>query len=302
MPRSYPAGVRYGARDRDGAIELALELLATGRVRGVPPDHDPAGLDAVIGPPESEWSPDGGSVVVRHFGLLEVYGGVSFVAQLRWLKKPLKWKVLGPELRRLGYEVVHRSDRYEVTESNSTAVIFRGHVYSVSATALPRLPAGTPDFNAVHRTVYAAIGRPRDSWPGWLAEHGGPDPDRLRTAELTVSVVLREHPDRAAEAMAFHAFLLERAEAVWPADEWACRFARFAAEHGGRPGDVVAARCLAALPMDRAAAARIPADWRAITPADVRALRMTRALLRYAREAGPRSPVTSAELARWDVL
>ena len=111
-------------------------------------------------------------------------------------------------------------------------------------------------------------------------------PDRLRTAELTVSVVLREHPDRAAEAVAFHAFLLAQAAVVWPSDEWAYRFAWFATEHHSLPVEVVAARCLAALPMDRAAVERIPADWRAVAPADVRASRMTRALLRCEGDSG----------------
>jgi hypothetical protein len=298
--------MRYRERDRAGAVELALEMLATGRVRGVAPDHDPADLDAAIGPPASEWTLETGLTLVRDFGLLAVHcsrtsprapwRGELFVGRLRWMKKPLKWKVLAPELRRLGYDVTP----YEVRESGATALIVDGHIYSVSSVAAPRMPADVKDFNRVHRTVYAATGRPRSTWSGWLAEHR----DRLRTAELTVFEVLREHPSRAAEGVAFHAFLLDEAAGVWPADEWAFRFARFAVKHRDLPGvptpDTVAARCLAALPMDRAAAARLPTDWRAWAPADVRASKMTRALLRYARDAAPQAPATLAELTRWN--
>jgi hypothetical protein len=320
--------VRYRERDREAAIELALELLATGRVRGVPPDHDPARLKAAIGSPDSERTLDAGFAIVRDFGLLETHysraspqlpwRGHLFMGQLRLLKKPLKWKVLGPELRRLGYDVIRRpgpdlgADYYEVTESSSTALIFKGnassrlwgHIYSVSSAAEPRMPANTHDFNAVHRTVYAATGQDSSSWPGWLAQHGGPDPNQLRTAERAVYVVLREHPSRAVEGVAFHAYLLDQAAPIWPADEWAYRFARFAAEHRDLPGvptaDTVASRCLAALPMDRSAAARLPTDWRAIAPADVRASKMTRALLRYACDGAPHETATIAELTLWE--
>jgi hypothetical protein len=320
--------VRYRERDRAAAIELALELLATGRVRGVSPDHDPARLEAAIGSPDSERILDTGLALIRDYGLLEAHysraspqapwRGDRFMAGLRWLKKPLKWKILGPELRRLGYDVIRRprpdlgADYYEVTESSSTASIFKGnessrlwgHLYSVHSTAEPQMPESTPDFNAVHRTVYAATGQDSSSWPGWLAQHGGADPDRLRTAERTVYVVLREHPSRAVEGVAFHAYLLDQAAAVWPADEWAYRFARFAAEHRDLPGvptaDTVASHCLAALPMDRPAAARLPTDWRVIAPTDVRASKMTHALLRYARDAAPQETATIAELIRWD--
>jgi hypothetical protein len=277
----------------------------------------------VIGPPDYEWIPeDTDRLLVRGFGLLEEHcsraspqapwRGDFFMGQMRWMKKPLKWKVLGPELRGLGYEIVRHArpelgaDYYEVVESGSTASIFRGHVYKISATDRPPYPSGTRDFNAIHRTVYAAIGRPRSTWPDWLAGEDGPDPDRLRTAERTVYTVLSEHPSRAAAGVAFHAYLMDQAAAAkaWPADEWAYRFAQFAAEHRDLPGvpapDTVAAHCLAALPMDRAAAARLPTDWRAVAPPDVRASKMTRALLRRAREAAPQEPATTAELTEWE--
>jgi hypothetical protein len=309
------AAPAYRERDRAGAIELALELLATGRVRGVSADHDPAELTALFGEPDyvtdTDWTQ------TRHYGLLEEYCSRPspevpfrsdfFMAQLRWLKKPLKWKVLGPELRRLGYHVVLRlrpdlgADYWTVAESGSSASIFRRHVYKVSTTSQPPYPVGMGDFNAVHRTVYAAIARPGSAWPDRLA-----DPDWLRTAERTVFTVVSEHPSRAAEAVAVHAFLLDRAAKVWPADEWAYRRAVFAAEHRDLPGvptpDAVAASCLAALPMDRAAAARLPSDWRAIAPADVYASKVTHALLRCARDAGPQEPVITAELHRWAPL
>jgi len=51
--------------------------------------------------------------------------------------------------------------------------------------------------------------------------------------------------------------------------------------------------------MDRSAAAGLPTDWRAIAPADVRASKMTRALLRYAADGAPHETATIAELTRW---
>jgi hypothetical protein len=323
----------YRERDRVAAIALALELLATGRVCGVQPEHDPAELDAIVGPPIAEWAPpDTDRLLIRHFGLLEVHCSRPsrqapwradfFAAQLWRMRKPVKWKVLGPELRRRGYEVIRReepklrADYYRVAESGSTAVVFRdrdlprrwGHIAKISAVNTAPIPTGTPDFNAVHRAVYAAIGEPRSAWPDWLTGQGGPNPDWLRTAERAVYVVLREHPSRAAEGVAFHAWLLDLAVAgrSWPADELAYRRAQFAADHRDLPGvpepETVAEQCLGALPMDREAAARLPSDWRKIAPADVRASKMTRALLRCARAAAPRSGATLAELTRWQPL
>ncbi|MEV6844874.1 hypothetical protein [Actinoplanes sp. NPDC051411] len=323
----------YRERDRAAAIALALELMATGRVRGVQPDHDPAELDAILGPPTGQWAPpDTDLALIRYFGLLEVHCSRPsrqapwradfFSAQLWRMNKPLKWTVPGPELRRHGYEVIRReepklrADYYEVAESGSSAVVFRdrdlprrwGHIAKISATNAAPVPTGTPDFNAVHRAVYAAIGRPRSTWADWLTDQGGPNPGWLRTAERTVYVVLRENASRAAEGVAFHAWLLDQAAAgrAWPADELAYRRAEFAAGHRDLPGvpepETVAEQCLAALPMDRDAAARLPSDWRKIAPADVRASKMTRALLRCARAAEPRSPATLAELTRWQPL
>jgi hypothetical protein len=323
----------YRERDRAAAIALARELLATGRVCGVQPEHDPAELDAKIGPPIAEWAPpDTDRLLIRHFGLLEVHCSRAsrqapwradfFVAQLWRMRKPVKWKVLGPELRRQGYEVIPReepklrADHYRVAESGSTAAVFRdrdlprrwGHIAKISARNAAPIPTGTPDFNAVHRAVSAAVGEPRSAWPGRLTGQGGPDPDWLRTAERAVYEVLREHPSRAADGVAFHAWLLDLAvaETSWPADEWAYRRARFALDHRDLPGvpqpETVAEQCLGALPMDRDAAARLPSDWRKIAPADVRASKMTRALLRCARAAAPRSGATLAELARWQPL
>jgi hypothetical protein len=330
--------VSYALHDRAAAIELALELLATGRVRGVPGDHAPAELDAVLGPPTSEWEPpDTDLTLVRHFGLLVAYchrptprapwRNDLFVAELRWLTKPVRWPVLGRELRGLGYDIGYEprpdlgADYYTVTESGSSASVFKdsaalrgrrnrlwSRVYHVSAADGPPHRAGTDDFNAVHRTVYKAIGGPASSWPDWLDQQGGPDPARLRTAAGAVEVVLREHPSRAAEAVAFHAWLMAQAAGAgaWPADEWAYRLAGFAAAHRDLAGvpapDTVAAHCLAALPMDRDAAGRLPSGWREIAPADVRASKMTRALLRCARAAGPQDAATVAELDRWQPL
>jgi hypothetical protein len=321
--------VVYRERDRVSAIELALELMAVGHVRGVRADHDPAELDAVLGAPAGQWvPPDSDRTMLRDFGLLEAYcqrgsadepwRNTGFVAQLWRMTKPLKWRVLGAELRRLGYEVVHRpqpglgTDYYEVAESGSSAAVFRdhprlrGHIGKVSAGDGPPMPFETINFNAVHRTVYAAITRPASSWPGWLAEQDDPDPAWFRTASSAAQVVLREHPDRAAACVAFQVWLLDRAAATkaWPADEWAYRQAVFAADHRDLPGvptpDAVAGQCLAALPMDRDRATRLLTDWREIAPADVRAAKMTRALLTLARVATPQNPGTVAEIARWE--
>jgi hypothetical protein len=322
----------YRERDRAAAIGLALELLATGRVRGVQPEHDPAELDAIIGPPNAEWDPpDTDRLLIRNFGLLEVHCSRPsrqapwradfFTAQLWRMKKPVKWNVLGPELRRHGYEVIRRepklrADYYQVAESGSTAVVFRdrdlphrrAHIAKISAVNGAPIPTGTRDFNAVHRAVYAAVGEPRSAWPDWLTRQGDPGPDWLRTAERAVYEVLREHPSRAAPGAAFHAWLLDLAVAgkSWPADELAYRRAQFAADHRDLPGvpgpETVAEQCLGALPMNREAAARLPSDWRKIAPADVRASKMTRALLRCARAAAPQPEATLAELTRWQPL
>ena len=317
----------YRARDRSAAVELACELLTTGRVRGVPPAHDPADLDAVLGPARADVPvPGTGLTMIRDYGVLEVtYGRPApdapwrahlYAAQMYWLAKPVRWRDLARAVRRQGWTVTGGPDPglgasyYRVDGSGSTATVNlghsprwpRGHVAKVFSSARPPIPPGAVrDFAEVHRDVYAAVTRPAAAPPGWLD-----DADRLRTAGHAVAVVVREHPGLAARAAAVHDRLMDRGAALWPADEQAFRTAEFAAEHPGLPHratvDELAARCLAALPITREEAAALPGPWREWTPAGVRAAKMTGALIRCARDLAPGDPAVRAGLAAWEPL
>src|SRR3954469_2631206 len=128
----------YRPRDRERAVELALELLATGRIRGVSPDHQPDELERLLGRPFSEGILTFSGSLLRDWGLLEAYyerehegapwRGTLLMGQLHRMPKPLKWKIIARELRKLGYQVVPAPQPtledhcFHVVESGSEAV------------------------------------------------------------------------------------------------------------------------------------------------------------------------------------
>jgi hypothetical protein len=331
----------YRPRDRELAIELALELLATGRVRGVPPDHQPAELERLLGRPFREGILNFSGNLLRDWGLLEAYyereheaapwRGALLMSQLHRMRKPLKWKVIARELRRLGYEVTPVAqptleDHYfRVCESGALAVVNgegtvpgwpRGHIAKISSSDW--LPLGPPpatyEFNAVHRAIYAATAEPERSWAGWLAtQQPKLHPEWFRLAHAAVHAVVREHPERIHDATALHDWLLGQAEAahVWSDTEQVLLSARCA---GGtafdplpaRPGtpspDAIIGRCLEVLPLTRESAQSLPTTWRKLTPPDVQRSKLTRALLQAANQLRDKATAQDliAELAAWD--
>jgi hypothetical protein len=116
----------------------------------------------------------------------------------------------------------------------------------------------------------------------------------------------RDEPDRRDQWTAFGLWLLEQAgaAAIWPADEWAWRWANFALDRPGAvPGPEVTRVCLAALPMTSTEAATLSGDWRARTPEEVSRSRMTLALLRFAAAGEVPLPApASPELAEWQPI
>ncbi|MCA2215994.1 hypothetical protein [Jidongwangia harbinensis] len=311
----------YRPRDRGRAIELTLELLATGRVAGVPADHRPDELERVLGRPTDEGIATFSGNLVRDWGLLEAYyeraddhapwHGTLLMGQLHRMPKPLRWTLVARELRKLGYRVTRvpqptlEDHFYRVDASGSRAVVNgedtgrnwrRGHLAKISASDwLPLGPdIGTHDFNAVHRAVYQAVVRPERFWAGWLAAHQPePDPEWFLLAHSAVHMVVGEHPERTEPAVALHDWLVGQAESarVWSAPVHALLSAQCAgnavlfplpARPGRPPSDVLIDRCLAALPGTREWARALPTDWRQLAPEDVRRSRLTRALLKAA--------------------
>jgi hypothetical protein len=237
------------------------------------------------------------------------------------MPKPLKWRLIAGELRKLGYEVTpdpHPTldDHYfRIRESGSQAIVNgqdsgrwwrRGHIAKISAAdwLVPELPPGPYHRHAVHRTVYDATVRPERSWAGWLAkQQPEPHPMWFELAHGAVHTVAQEHPERSSAVAALHDWLLSRAEAaeVWPETYHALLLARCAAG-GSAASDAIIGRCLAALPITREAAQSLPTDWRQIPPADVRRGKVTRGLLQAANQLRDQdtSPDLRAELAAWD--
>jgi hypothetical protein len=311
----------FRPRDRDRAIELTLELLATGRVAGIPPGHRPDELERALGRPSDEGFATFSGNLVRDWGLLEAYyeradddapwRGTLLVGKLHRMPKPLKWTLIARELRNLGYQVARvpqptLEDRfYRVAGSGSRAIVngedngrhWRlGHLSKISATDW--LPLGpdiqTYNFNAVHRAVYRAVGLPERSWAGWLAEHQPePHPEWFLLAHAAVHTVVGEHPERTEPATALHDWLFGQAESarVWSAPVHALlsaqcagnvEFMRLPARPGVPSPDELIGRCLAALPVTREWASALPTVWRQLAPEDVRRSKVTRALLQAA--------------------
>lgn len=330
----------YRPRDRESAVEFALELLATGRVRGVATDHQPAELERLIGPPVGEGIAGFSGNLVRDWGLLEAYyerededtpwRAALLMGQMHRMPKPLKWRLIARELRTLGYEIEPEpqptlEDHYfRVAQSGSEVVVNggdavrrwpRGHIAKISAPdwlALWPRPR-TYEVNAVHRSIYRAVGTPERSWAELLAgQHPGTRAEWFRLAHGAAHTVVAEHPERAPEAAGLHDWLLGQAQAasVWPDTDQALLAARCASGTFGalpaRPGapspDVIIGRCLAVLPLTRESAQLLSATWRELVPSDVQRSKLTRALLQGANrlrgQAGAQHVL--AELAAWD--
>ncbi|MFI5844760.1 hypothetical protein ACIA8K_34180 [Catenuloplanes sp. NPDC051500] len=336
--------MRYRPRDRELAIELSLELLATGRVRGIPLGHSPEDLERLLGPPACEGILEFSGNLLRDWGLLEAYyereypaatwRGTLFMGQLHRMPKPLKWKLIARELRNLGYEVMPEAmptldDNYfRVYESGAGAVVFgtgnapdrmRGHIAKISSAE--RLSMGRPSdafsFNAIHRTVHAAVTGPENDWNRWLGRQARPHAEWYELAHGAIHLVVDEHPERIHQATTFHDWLLSQADAaqVWSGVERALLYARCVAGDASReplparPGvpsaDQIIGGCLALLPLSRESARSLPTDWRTIEPSDVRRCRVTRTLVLAANALRDRAtaPNLIAELTAWhDVL
>ena len=335
----------YRPRDRELAIELTLELLTTGRVRGISLGHSPEDLERLLGPPTGgEGILEFSGNLLRDWGLLEAYyerehpaapwRGTLFMGQLHRMPKPLKWKLIARELRSLGYEITPEprptlDDHYfRVYESGSGAVVFgvgnapdrmRGHIAKISSTGLLwlRRPSNASTVHAVHRTVYAAVTGGEKSWDRWRRQHAEPDPEWFQLAHRAAHTVADEHPERIRHATMFHDWLLREADAaqVWSDVERALLYAYCVAGDAlsrplpTRPGvpsaDRIISDCLALLPLNRESAQSIPADWRKITPSDVRRCKLTRTLVLAAEpfRDSATAPDLIAELTAWnDVL
>ncbi|MCM0677183.1 hypothetical protein NCC78_21180 [Micromonospora phytophila] len=211
----------------------------------------------------------------RDFGLFEAHyhregpdvpwRGNLLMGQLHRMRAPIRWKLIGSELRRLGYhvEVEERpeldADYHHVTESQADACVMRvPHI--VPARHIAKVSASPPS---------------------------PPRPSR--------------HP-----AGSDVTALLGHAAGTAGADERVWRWAVLAYDNpeltDAPSPDLIAARCLAALPMTPAEAARLPSRWRDITPPDVRRARTTRAMLDLVNRSRDRLQAREVldQLAAWD--
>ncbi|MEU4158578.1 hypothetical protein [Actinoplanes sp. NPDC026670] len=290
---------------RAEAVELCLEALATGRVHGVSPNHDPAHapfFQTVIG--------DHG--MVRDFGLWEAHFTrwtvqqpwqcQSVVVQAHRMRRPPKWKRLLRELT--GFDLVPGdlavpgSEYIRVVASDSEACIDAetGRLQKISIPAAPPLSRPAPAPNHLRRRVRTVAAGPPSEWPGI-------PPAAWPHVVATIDNLHRDEPAQRPIWTAYGRWLLDRAASVWPADEWAWRWSRFVLD---RPGTVpvgeVTRVCLAALPMTADEAATLPRDWRTRTPDMVRRSRMTLALLRCAADDVPLPPPPRPGVAAWQPL
>jgi hypothetical protein len=286
-------------------VDLCLEALATGRVNGISPNHDPAHspfFQTVVG--------DHG--MVRDFGLYEAHFTrwtpaqpwqcQFLVVQAHRMRKPPKWKRLLRELG--GFDLVPGdlavpgSEYVRVLASDSEACVDAGtgRLMKISIPAAPPLTRSGPAPTHLRRRVRAVAAGPPDEWPGIAT------PSWTHVI-ATLDNLHRDEPERRPLWTTYGLWLLERAAAVWPADEWAWRWSRFVLD---RPGTVevgeVGRTCLAALPMSPSEAADLPRNWRARTPDVVRRSRMTLALLRCAADDVPPPPPPTAGMATWQPL
>ncbi|GIE31037.1 hypothetical protein Ait01nite_040820 [Actinoplanes italicus] len=300
-------------KPRAEAVEVCLEALATGRVHGFSPNHDPELLAGHAPFTQSVVSPHG---MVRDWGLFEAHFTrwtpvqpwrcQFFMVQAHRMGKPPRWKRLLRELD--GFELapgsytVPGSDYVRITASGSEACIDTdtGRVVKISVPATPPLTSADPPPQHLRRQVRDIATAPEGAWSAWLERR----PPGEWTHHLAVLFNLhRDDPARRDTWTAFGLWLLRQVAGRTAADEWAWRWSEFVLD---RPGTVpvgdVARVCLAALPMTPGEAAALPADWRSRTPETIRRSRMTLALLRFAAEDVPPPPQPAPGLTTWEPL
>jgi hypothetical protein len=321
---------------RDEAIELCLEALATGCVHGFSPNHDP---DLLATDTSFAQNGNGELHMWRDWGLFEAHFSRwqagrpwqcdFFMVQAHRMKKPPTWTTVRKELERLGYQLGPGeftgpgADYHTVIASGSGACVdlehdrLRGRVIKISVPVQPFLPrrertplavrggSTSPAIEAIVQNLRTIAGAVENSWPGWL-EQWQPAPGDWAFYLAQLVGLHRDEPDRRDTWTAFGRWLLEqaRAAAIWPADEWAWRWADYVLDRPGAvAGHEVTRVCLAALPMTPTEAASLPVDWRARTPEHVHRSRMTLALLRFAADGEiPPPPPPRPALAEWQPL
>ena len=323
---------------RDEAIELCLEALATGCVYGVSANHDPDILATGTSFAQNSngdrhmWRDWG--LFEAHFSRWRAgtpWNCDFLMVQAHRIKKPPKLSSLRQELHRYGHELAEPArsmagaDYLTVPSSGSEACVgrdgdkYEGRLMKISATATPPFAGRSyprartsPEYRAALQDI---AGAPFQSWDAWLDQHPWSPDDWVWHLGL-LHTLHRDEPTRRETWAAFGRWLLDqaRARSIWPAAEWTWRWADFildrrtdppgpTSEDHDRPADPiapgdVARECLAAVPMTPAEAAALPAEWRALTPEDVRRSRTTTALLRLAAaDVAPAAPPPA--LAEW---
>lgn len=292
---------------RPEAIEVCLEAAATGRIHGISPNHDP---DLLAWNSSFTQNGLGPHAMVRDWGLFEAHfvgrRCEFFIIQAHRMKKPPKWRPFQKRIAAYGlapgsYQVPG-SEYHRVVASDAQICVDTdsGRIMKISLPATPPLPWPDAPFpRDLPRKVRALAVGPRSAWDGWLDRQ---PVEQWVWALATLFNLHRDEPARRPAWAAFGLWMLDRARAVWPADEWAWHFSRFAFDHPGAvPAGTVAPICLAALPLSREAAAALPRDWRARTPDEIRQSRMTLALLRNAALDVP-PPTPLPESAAWRPL
>ncbi|WP_430788715.1 hypothetical protein [Actinoplanes sp. G11-F43] len=289
---------------RAEAIEVCLEAMATGRVHGFSPNHDP---DYLAMNSSFTQSGLGRGSMVRDWGLFEAHfvsGRCEcFVVQAHRMRKPPRWKKLRDQIEPYGVEPVAHlqvpgSEYFRVLASDSQICVDTesGRIMKISVAARPPLPG---PVRPLPPGIRAAALRQRETWDGWLDRL---PPDRWAGCLARMSYLHTMEPARRETWTAFGLWVLDRARAVWPADEWAWRWSDFVLDRPGSvPAGEIAAACLAALPMSRVEAAELPRDWRARTTEEIRLSRMTLALIRNAALDVP-APPPVPDLAAWRPL
>ncbi|MEU4623940.1 hypothetical protein AB0G04_28695 [Actinoplanes sp. NPDC023801] len=300
-------------KPRAEAVEVCLEALATGRVHGISPNHDPELLAAHSPFTQSVLSPHG---MFRDWGLFEAHFTrwapaqpwrcQFLIVQAHRMRKPPKWRRLLRELDGFGLApgsyTVPGSDYVRIVASGSEVCIDTdtGRIMKISVPATPPLTVHDQAPTHLRRQVRTIATAPEADWPRWLERR----PPGEWTHHLAVLFHLhRDDPERRDTWTAFGLWLLRQVADQVPADEWAWRWSDFVL---ARPGTVpvgdVARVCLAALPMSPEEAAALPRDWRSRTPETVRRSRMTLALLRFAADDVPPPPEPAPGLTAWRPL
>jgi hypothetical protein len=296
-------------------LELCVEALATARVHGLSAEAPIHALMSTLGAEYDEHV--GGDGMYRDFGVVECHyerlGGDEpwvgrfLVVRADRLEERVRLDELHEELRRVGQGLVpvpvgrHGApDTLRAPVSGATLTADGGVAVAVAAPVWP-----VPELRALPEAQWRAVcASLEDLLPlarieraEWLTNRV---PDSLDAAEWWVSLLhplasLRfREPRRAAEWAGLEIWLLDRAAdaAVWPREEWVWRWmwfvrsltARIAAAHAAD----LTRLSLAALPITVAQLHALPADWRALSVADLKRARAARALLSVATAYGAR--------------